>query len=55
MKSIRFRCDQDLLNNLDKYKTRFVCRTEIIQAALSFYIKSVEKNNGRLLGIGGWS
>lgn len=55
MKSVRFRCDEKLLDEVDAHKSRYVCRTEIIEAALRHYLKVVAKNGGRLVGVGRWS
>ena len=54
MKSIRFLCDDQLLNEVDAHRSRFVCRTAIIEAALKHYLKTVKNNDGRLNGVNGW-
>ena len=55
MKSVRFLCDEKLLNEVDAHRSRYVCRTEIIEAALRQYLKTVAANGGRLVGVNGWS
>ena len=55
MKSVRFLCDENLLSEVDAHRSRYVCRTEIIEAALRQYLKTVAANGGRLVGIKGWS
>ena len=37
-KSVRFRCENTLLNEVDNYRTRYRCRTQIIENALRNYI-----------------
>ena len=54
MKSIRFLCDDQLLNQVDAYRSRYVCRTAIIEAALRHYLKTVKNNDDRLIGVNGW-
>ena len=55
MKSVRFLCDEKLLGEVDAYRSRYICRTEIIEAALRQYLKVVASNGGRLVGVKGWS
>jgi len=55
MKSVRFLCDEKLLNEVDAHRSRYICRTEIIEAALRQYLKVVASNGGRLVGMKGWS
>ena len=55
MKSVRFLCDKTLLDEVDAYRSRYICRTEIIEAALRQYLKVVASNGGRLVGVKGWS
>ena len=40
MKSIRFLIEDDLLSEVDGYKSRYICRTQIIEAALRAYLRS---------------
>ena len=54
MKNIRFLCDDQLLNEVDAHRSRFVCRTAIIEAALRHYLKTVKNNDDRLIGVNGW-
>ena len=54
MKSIRFLCDDQLLKEVDSHRSRYVCRTAIIEAALKHYLKTVKKNDDRLIGVNGW-
>ena len=54
MKSIRFLCEEKLLSEVDAHRSRFVCRTAIIEAALKHYLKTVKNNDGRLNGVNGW-
>jgi metal-responsive CopG/Arc/MetJ family transcriptional regulator len=55
MKSVRFLCDDKLLDEVDAHRSRYICRTEIIEAALRQYLKVVASNGGRLVGMKGWS
>jgi hypothetical protein len=55
LKSIRFLIEDDLLLEVDGYKSRYICRTQIIEAALRAYLRSVAANGGKLIGVGGWS
>jgi metal-responsive CopG/Arc/MetJ family transcriptional regulator len=55
MKSIRFLIEDDLLSEVDGYKSRYISRTQIIEAALRAYLRSVAANGGKLIGVGGWS
>ena len=55
MKSVRFLCDKKLLDEVDAHRSRYICRTEIIEAALRQYLKVVASNGGRLVGVKGWS
>ena len=54
MKSIRFLCEEELLNEVDSRRSRFVCRTAIIDAALRHYLEAVKNNDDRLIGVNGW-
>ena len=55
MKSIRFLIEDDLLSEVDRHRSRYVCRTQIIEAALRAYLRVVAANGGNLVGVGGWS
>ena len=37
-KSVRFRCENTLLKEVDSYRTRYRCRTQIIEEALRLYL-----------------
>jgi hypothetical protein len=54
MKSIRFLCEEKLLSEVNAHRSRFVCRTAIIEAALKHYLKTVKNNDDRLIGVNGW-
>jgi metal-responsive CopG/Arc/MetJ family transcriptional regulator len=55
MKSVRFLCDDKLLDEVDAHRSRYICRTEIIEAALRQYLKVIAANGNKLVGIKGWS
>ena len=41
-KSVRFNCEQTLLEQLDAYRSRYVCRTQLIEQALRNYLKLLQ-------------
>lgn len=53
-KSIRFNCDEALLAELDAYKSRFVCRTQLIEQALKHYLTMLKKNGVKQDNWTGW-
>jgi hypothetical protein len=54
MKSIRLLCEEKLLNEVDAHRSRFVCRTALIDAVLRYYLQSVKNNGDKLVWVNGW-
>mgnify|MGYP000249763309 CR=1 FL=1 len=53
-KSIRFNCDAELLNEIDAYKSRYVCRTQLIESDLQHYLVMLKKNGVKQGNWSGW-
>ena len=46
-KSVRFRCEHGLLDQVDRYRTRYRCRTQIIEDSLRNYLNILAENDKR--------
>lgn len=44
-KSVHFNCSKTLVDKLDGYTSRYVCRTQLIEAALQQYVGRLHKNS----------
>ena len=53
-KSIRFNCDAELLNEIDAYKSRYVCRTQLIESALQHYLAMLKQKGVKQGNWSGW-
>ena len=54
-KSVRFNCEEALLTELDAYRSRYVCRTQLIEQALKHYLamlKAERCQTGQLEQVG---
>jgi len=43
-RQVRFNCDQNLLAELDLYRSRYVCRTQIIEMAIGNYLALLKQH-----------
>jgi metal-responsive CopG/Arc/MetJ family transcriptional regulator len=43
-KSIRFNCKEAIVKELDSYKSRYVCRTQLIENALQHYLVMLKRH-----------
>lgn len=53
-KSVRFNCEEGLLHELDAYRSRYVCRTQLIEQALKHYLAMLRQSGVKQGGWSGW-
>lgn len=53
-KSVRFNCEETLLTEIDAYRSRYVCRTQLIEQALQHYLAMLKKNGVQKGSWTGW-
>lgn len=53
-KSIHFNCEEALLDELDTYRSRYVCRTQLIENAVHHYLALLKKNGVQKGSWSGW-
>ena len=53
-KSVRFNCEETLLTELDAYRSRYVCRTQLIEQALKHYLAMLKQNGVKQGSWTGW-
>lgn len=46
-KAVRCNCDADLIAELDSYRTRFYCRTQMIEQAIKNYLELLKQKGVR--------
>lgn len=45
-KSVHFKCEKMLVDELDRYRNRYVCRTELLEVAVKRYLNFLRERGG---------